>query len=132
MRDRRQLARETFAALNRRDFETFLSAFAPDAEWRPLRSSTEGPYRGHAGIRAYCDDTVEMFEHLRAELEEVHEDGDVMLAFGHLQAKGRGSGAPVELVIAWVFRFEGDHVVWAKSYADPDQAIAESGIDPRG
>jgi len=131
MTDRLELARETFAALNNRDVDRFIAAFAPDAEWWPLRSSTEGPYRGHDGIRAYFADTAEMFEHLRADLEEIHQGDDVMLAFGRLDAQGRGSGARVELVIAWVLRFGADDkVIWAKSFADRDDAIAECGLDP--
>ncbi len=130
MTDRLELARETFAALNNRDVDRFIAAFAPDAEWWPLRSSTEGPYRGHDGIRAYFADTAEMFEHLRADLEEIHQGDDVMLAFGRLDAQGRGSGARVELVIAWVLRFGADDkVIWAKSFADRDDAIAECGLD---
>jgi ketosteroid isomerase-like protein len=132
MTDRLEVARETFAALNRRDVEAFVARFAPDAEWRPLRSSTEGPYYGHAGLRAYFADTAEMFANLHAELDEAHQRGDVMLAFGRLEAKGRESGAAVELFIAWVFRFADDKVVWAKSFADRDEAIAECGFEPGG
>ena len=130
MGDRREQARDAFAALNRRDVETFVAAFAPEGEWWPLRSSTEGPYRGHDEIRAYFDDTAEMFERLHAHLEEIHERNDVMLAFGRLEAEGRESGARIELAMAWVLRFVGDRVVWAKSFADRDEAIAESGLDP--
>jgi len=130
MRDRSNLVRDAFDALNRRDAESFVAAFAADAEWWPLRSATEGPYRGHDGIRVYFHDTALMFEHLHAELREIHEGDDVVLAFGRLDAAGRGSGARVKLDIAWVVRFDGDRVVWAKSFADRDEAIAESGVDP--
>ena len=130
MGDRREQARDAFAALNRRDVETFVAAFAPEGEWWPLRSSTEGPFRGHDGIRAWFADTAEMFEHLHAEVDEVHERDDVVVAFGRLEAKGRESGASVELVISWVFRFADDKVIWAKSFADRDEAIAECGFEP--
>ena len=128
MVDRVELARTTFAALNRGDTEAFLQAFAPDAEWWPLRSSTEGPYRGHDGIRAWLDDTAETFEHFQAELEDVRDGDDVAVAFGRLSVKGRGSGAMVEVPIAWVYRFVEDKVVWAKSYSDRDEALAEAGL----
>ncbi len=130
MRDRLRMARENFAALNRGDVETVVAAFASDAEWWPLRSSTEGPYRGHDGIRAWFADTDEMFEHLRADLEEAYEHDDVVLAFGRLETKGRESGATIEFEIAWVFRFVDDEVVWARAYADRDEAIAECGWRP--
>jgi ketosteroid isomerase-like protein len=130
MPDRLEIVRESIAALNRRDVDTAVGVFASDSEWWPLRSSTEGPYRGHDGIRAWFADTDEMFEYLRAEVEEAHELGDVVLAFGRLEVKGRESGAAVELVISWVFRFAGDKVIWAKSFADRDEAIAECGFEP--
>jgi ketosteroid isomerase-like protein len=129
MTDRGELARTTFAAFNRRDIEAYLQAFAPDAEWWPLRSSTEGPYRGHDGIRAWVDDTAETFEHFQVELEDVREGDDVAVAFGRLSAKGRESGAPVDVAMAWVFRFVEDKVVWAKSYSDREEALAEAGLE---
>jgi ketosteroid isomerase-like protein len=130
MTDRLELARTTFAAFNRRDVETYVRAFAPDAGWWPLRSSTEGPYRGHDGLRAWFDDTAEMFEYLRAEVEDLHEQDDVVVAFGRLEVKGRGSGAAIDLPIAWVFRFIDDKVIWAKSFAEREEAIAVAGLDP--
>jgi ketosteroid isomerase-like protein len=129
MTDRVELARATFAAFNRRDVEAYLQAFAPDAEWWPLRSSTEGPYRGHDGIRAWVDDTAETFEHFQVELEDVREGDDVAVAFGRLTVKGRESGAMVEVSIAWVFRFVEDKVIWGKSYSDHEEALAEAGLD---
>src|SRR6267378_3744504 len=106
MPDRLEIVRQSIAALNRRDVDTAVGVFASDSE--------------------------EMFEYLRAEVEEAHELGDVVLAFGRLEVKGRESGAAVELVISWVFRFAGDKVIWAKSFADRDEAIAECGFEPPG
>jgi ketosteroid isomerase-like protein len=129
MTDRVALARETFAAFNRRDVDTYLRKFAPDAEWWPLRSSTEGPYRGHDGIRAWVNDTAETFDQFQVELEDVRECDDAALVFGRLSVRGRGSGATVDVSMAWVFRFVGDKVVWAKSYSDREEALAEAGLD---
>jgi ketosteroid isomerase-like protein len=131
MTDREELARTSMAAFNRRDVEAVVQTFAPDAEWWPLRSSTEGPYRGHDGIRAWFEDTAEMFEYLRAEVDDVDERGDVAVATGRLEVKGRGSGAAIEVPIAWVFRFAGEKVIWAKSYASREEALAEAGLESR-
>jgi len=127
MTDREELARTSMAAFNRRDVEVVVRTFADDAEWWPLRSSTEGPYRGHDGIRAWFEDTAEMFEYLRAEVDDIDERDDIVVAFGRLEVKGRGSGAAIEQPMAWVFRFAGDKVIWAKSYADREEALAEAG-----
>ena len=95
----------------------------------PLRSSTEGPYRGHDGIRAWLDDTAEVFDHLHVELDDVREGGDVAVAFGRLFVTGRESGATVDLPVTWVFRFLEDKVVWAKSYSEREEALAEAGLE---
>jgi ketosteroid isomerase-like protein len=129
MTDRVELARETFAAFNRRDVDTYLRSFAPDVEWWPLRSSTEGPYRGHDGIRAWVNDTAETFDRFQVELEEIRDGDDAALVFGRLSVRGRGSGATVDVSMAWVFRFVEDKVVWAKSYSDREDALAEAGLD---
>ena len=129
MTDRVELARTTFAAFNRRDIEACLQVFATDAEWWPLRSSTEGPYRGHDGILAWLDDTADTFDQFQVELEEVREGDDVAVAFGRLFVTGRESGATVDVPVAWVFRFVEDKVVWAKSYSDREEALAEAGLE---
>jgi ketosteroid isomerase-like protein len=130
MLDRAEMAREQLEAFNRRDVDSVVGVFAHDAEWWPLRSSTEGPYRGHEGIRAWFEDTAEMFDHFQVDVEDALEYDDVVVAFGRLALKGRGSGATAEVPIAWVFRFVGDKVVWGKSYSERREAFAEAGIEP--
>ncbi|MDQ1373000.1 MAG: SnoaL-like polyketide cyclase [Actinomycetota bacterium] len=129
MTDRLALARTAFAAFNRRDLETCLEVFGRDVEWWPLRSSTEGPYRGHDGIRAWFADTAETFDRLQIEVEDLREGDDLVLAHGWLSVKGRGSGAAVDVPVAWVFRVVEDKVVWGKSYSDREEALAEAGLD---
>jgi ketosteroid isomerase-like protein len=128
MTDRTEQARATIEAFSRRDVETVVESFARDGEWWPLRSATEGPYRGHDGMREWFADTAEQFAYMRATVHDVRAHGDAAVAFGQLQVKGRQSGAPIDLPIAWVFRFAGDKVVWAKSYTDQDEALAEAGL----
>ena len=129
MTDRVELALTTFAAFNRRDIDACLQVFATDAEWWPLRSSTEGPYRGHDGIRAWLDDTADTFDHFQVELEDVREGENVAVAFGRLFVTGRESGATVDVPVTWVFRFVEDKVVWAKSYSEREEALAEAGLN---
>jgi len=129
MSDWTELARNSIEAFNRRDLSAVLEYFARDAEWWPLRSATEGPYRGHDGIRAWFDDTAEQFEYMRATVDDVREHGDVVVVFGRLQIKGRQSGAPVDMPrITWLLRVVDDKVVWGKTYSDREEALAESGL----
>ena len=124
MTDRIEQVRAHIGAFNRRDVDAVVRSFAPDVEWWPLRSATEGPYRGHDGIREWFADTAEQFEYIRATVDELREQGDAVVASGELHVKGRQSGASIDQPITWVFRFAGDKVVWGKSYTDPDEAAA--------
>ena len=127
MGDRLAEARANIDAFNRRDIDAIVESFAPDVEWWPLRSATEGPYRGHDGIREWFADTAEQFEYIRATVDAVREDGDTVVVTGELEIKGRQSGASIGLPITWVFRYADDKVVWGKSYTDPNEATADMG-----
>ena len=127
MGDRVAEARANIDAFNRRDVDAIVATFAANVEWWPLRSATEGPYRGHEGIRDWFADTAEQFEYMRATVDEVREEGDAVVLSGELRVKGRQSGASIDQPITWIFRYAGDKVVWGKSYSDPDEAAADLG-----
>ena len=127
MGDRVAEARANIDAFNRRDVDAIVATFAANVEWWPLRSATEGPYRGHDGIRDWFADTAEQFEYMRATVDDVREEGDAVVLSGELRVKGRQSGASIDQPITWIFRYAGDKVVWGKSYSDPDEAAADLG-----
>jgi ketosteroid isomerase-like protein len=130
MTERTELVQEQMAAFNRRDVDAVMEVFAADVEWWPLRSSTEGPYRGHDGIRAWFDDTAQMFDELEAHVDDVVESDAVVVAVGRLSVRGRGSGAALEVPIAWVFRFLDDQIVWGKTFSEREEAYAAAGLKP--
>jgi ketosteroid isomerase-like protein len=132
MGDRVAEARANIDAFNRRDVDAIVATFAANVEWWPLRSATEGPYRGHDGIRDWFADTAEQFEYMRATVDEVREEGDAVVLSGELRVKGRQSGASIDQPITWIFRYAGDKVVWGKSYSDPDEAAADLGPHDTG
>ena len=120
------LAREAIREFNERDEATFAARFADDAEWWPLRSETEGAYRGPDGVRAWFRETDELFDYIRAELLGPTElISDALVSDGRLHVRGKGSGATAEIAITWAFRYDGDKVIWARAYADRAQALAD-------
>ena len=128
MADLLDIARERMEVFNRGDVEAFVEAFTDDAEWWPLRSETEGPYRGHEGIRAWFADTAETFESIHADVEAAHDVPSGVLSFGALEVKGRESKASVRVPIAWFFRFDGEKICWARAYGDRAAALQEAGV----
>jgi ketosteroid isomerase-like protein len=122
------VARGQMSAFNCGDVEAFVDQFTEDAEWLPLRSETEGPYRGHDGLRAWFADSAETFESLHADVDSAHEVPGGVIAFGALDVKGRGSHAAVRVPIAWYFRLRGDKIRWARAYSDRAAALRDAGV----
>jgi hypothetical protein len=82
-------------AFNRRDLGAYLALTDPEVEFTPYEVSVQGgePYRGHAGVRTWWEESFAVFPDLRAELYEVRELGDRTFARGRLRGQGAGSGA---------------------------------------
>ncbi len=94
-------------AFERRDLDAFLMVFDQDAEFTPRSVQADGgaPYRGHDGIRRWWEGMFSVFSDYQAEVEDVQDLGDVMLARARLRGHGMESGAPIEQtqwhVIEW-------------------------------
>jgi hypothetical protein len=92
-------------AYNARDPEAFVAVWSADCEWHPfLTARVEGDpgYHGHNGMRAWFEDTDEMFADPHVELDQFKEIKGRVVAFGHMTAKGRGGGTEVNNEVAWV------------------------------
>ena len=57
-----ELVREVHDGWNRGETAVRRDIWHPDVEFLPLRSATEGEYRGLSGVEAYFRDTLEVFE----------------------------------------------------------------------
>src|SRR5215216_4819188 len=92
-----EIVREAFAAFNRGDFETTISAFDPEAEWIPYLSALEGTvFRGRAAIlRIWNDINDNLGGSLRLEPQELLDRGDQVIAV--VEASGSGTGSGVEV-----------------------------------
>ena len=105
-----------------------LAGFDPDVEWYPLRSETEGAYRGHDGIRKWLDETDELFEHSHAYIDEASWQGDdAILAQGRIDLQGKSSGAPIQLPTTWVFRVRDEKLLRGRAFTDRSAALRELG-----
>jgi len=81
---------------------------APEIEFvSPLTQVRGRPYRGYDDARQWLSDVNDQFERWSYEIEEIREEGDVVLATGRVRLQGRASG--VELV---------QNVVWRAGFAD--------------
>ena len=93
-------------AANRRDVDALLEVMDPQVEWHPVLQVSVGGeatvYRGHRGIQEMVRDADGVWAELRYELPEIQDLGDRIVAIGSIHARGKESGAAVELHFAVV------------------------------
>ena len=65
---------------------------ADDVEAFPILAGMEGGYRGHDGIRRWWTGPLGAFPDFSAEVVELRDLGDSILAVLHIRGHGAGSG----------------------------------------
>jgi ketosteroid isomerase-like protein len=124
------LVRRALEAFPRGDMEEMLSFMDPEGEFHSaIVGGAEGNvYWGHEGFRRWYADSFESFEELQNEWTEFRDLGDRVLAFGHVQARGRESGVEINSPMGWVFTVRGGKLVKAEGFLDPAQAREAAGL----
>ena len=102
-----ELGRDLFEAANRRDFDTILLGYAPDAVWDMNPLGGLGTFEGHPAIRGFLEDWHANYEELEIAPEEILDLGNGVI-FSVIAQKGRpvGSSGDVQqrqaIVVVWV------------------------------
>jgi ketosteroid isomerase-like protein len=107
-----------------------LSYVDPDGELHSaIVGGAEGNvYRGHEGFRRWVADSFESFEEVRNEWSEYRDLGSRVLAFGHVKARGRGSGMELDSPMGWVFTVRRGKVVKAEGFLSRAEALEAAGL----
>ena len=123
-------ARQVAEAWNRSDLETadalLEGRLAPDFEYHPLY--LDQVYRGNEGARQVRADLNETWEDYRSEVEEVVDLGEHVLVLQHITARGVGGGVPIDWRAAMLARFQGEKVLWLKSFRSKQEALEAVGL----
>ena len=88
-------------------------------------------FRGHDGFRSWFAETMESFEELSTELTEYRDLGDRVVAFGHIHARGRGSGLEIDSPTGWVFTVRRGKMVRAEGFLSRAEALEAAGLRSR-
>ena len=120
-----------------RDAEPFRDLIDPEFEFAPhITGGHEGvEFRGFEGLLSFVRVQAETWEGLRAELSEMRENGDVVVALGTIRARGRASGVDVEEPTVWLCRIRDGRILRLEAHAARDPArvawaLAEAGLPP--
>jgi ketosteroid isomerase-like protein len=82
---------------------------SPEIEFvSPLTDVRGRPYRGYEDGRRWLSDIADQFERWEYEIEEIHEEGDAVIATGVVHVQGRASGLALEQPATWVIHFADD------------------------
>jgi ketosteroid isomerase-like protein len=124
-----EITRRLYDAWNRRDVEGMLANLDPEIEWRPHLANVSGmPARGYDEVRELLAEFHENWETLRLEIEELFESGEQVVTFVHVLARGRESGAELELSPAHHLVFRNGLLLSITTYLERADALAAAGI----
>jgi ketosteroid isomerase-like protein len=114
---------------NRRDIRPLLETSHPEAEWYPFTAQVEGDeaYHGHDGLRQWWANVDAAFEEFQANIEEVRDLGDTVLALGHLRTRFR-SGVTLDTAIGWLTCYRDGLAVWSRAYQSHAEALEAAGL----
>lgn len=105
-----EVVREAQESWNRGETAVREEIWHPDVEFLPLRSATEGGYRGVSGIEAFVSDTLAVFEKFEVNYEYA-DLGDQVLAWGTIHLRARGSGLETDIQTGGLFDFRDGKIV---------------------
>jgi ketosteroid isomerase-like protein len=112
------------AAAANQDIPASLALVDPDVVWIPLRATTEGEYRGHAGFERFVADTSATFESFEPRFAYRELTPDRVLAWGEISVRGRGSGAETEVRTGGVFELRDGRIARWQDFGSKEGALA--------
>jgi ketosteroid isomerase-like protein len=118
------------SAVGQRDVAAFLDVTDPAVEWHTSLSviSEGGAYHGHEGVHQYIRDLDEAFESFEVTLDDVFALGEVAMAVGRVDYRGKASGVEQTEQFGWIVRFHESQVIYLRAFRDPEQALAAVGL----
>jgi hypothetical protein len=102
----------------------------PEVEFTPYEVWVQGgePYRGHAGVRRWWEESLAVFPDLRAEVYEIRDFGDRTFACGRLHGQGAGSGASIERAMWLANEWRDKKTVWWCAFGSEAEAIEAASL----
>lgn len=131
-RENVEVVRRVYEAADRRDSATVLALYDPEVELDVSRTFGDvmgrDLYRGHDGLRELFRDWHEAWENIEYDYEELIDAGDRVVALVTRRARGRASGADVELKLALVWTLRDGKAVQVVWYPTREEALEAVGL----
>jgi len=123
------LVRRLVDAFNERDAEEFAQVTTDDFEWSTSVMAVEGEiFLGREGIETYFSRMRDAWDEFKAEIDSYRDLGERVLISGQIEARGRGSGAPVAAPLDILYDFRDGRISRMSSFLDHDEAMRAAGL----
>jgi ketosteroid isomerase-like protein len=130
MSESADLVRAFYAAAAEGD-PAAMDVFAPDVEFRmPDVLPHGGTIRGREALAGYFGEVRGRWEDFRADLDDLVDGGDRVVALGRFCGRPRASGRDVEVPFALVWTLRDGHAVRVDEYTDT--ALLLDALRPAG
>ena len=128
-----EIAERATEALRLRDLDALGRLLTPDCEIVPFRADVEQTiFRGPDALSTWFAAVDEAWESMTSETESIREGPDWVLGFVRLRARGRESGAELDVPAAGVYRFRDGLITAIRIYTNRADALADLGLAPEG
>jgi ketosteroid isomerase-like protein len=109
------------------DTEAFGDTLHPELEWFPIDENRGRLYGIEAALRNR-NEWLDTWDEHRFELDELAAEGDDVVVLVHITARGKISGAAVDVRFYAHFKLRDDKVVYIYDHADRTEALKAAGL----
>lgn len=128
-RENVDLALLLYEVFNRRDLDGALALMDDAVEIEPRLGALEGNYRGHEGVRQWWANLLDFLPDYTAEVEELHDLGEMTL--GRIRGRGHGAASAAPVVETWwqSIRWRDGKCIWWRNFATEAEALEAMGLE---
>jgi ketosteroid isomerase-like protein len=125
-----EIVRQYFSAHDRGGSDGIAEFWHPDISWRAAEGALDdvGLMEGPDAMRDYYRQWEETFEDIRAEVEELIDAGDQVVAVVRGIGRMKESDAEVDIRYAIVFTIRGGKIATGREYFTREEALEAAGL----
>jgi ketosteroid isomerase-like protein len=125
-----EIVRRCFAAYDSGGWDALAEFWHPDIDWRAVEGYLDdvGLIRGPDELRQYYEQWEETFDAVRAEIEELIEADDQVVAVLRNVGRMKDSDAEIDIRYAAVVSIRDGKIAGGREYATREQALEAAGL----
>ena len=127
--DNVRVVREAFDAYLRGDEAGMLALTSPEVVVRQFPDQLDvHDFHGHDGVRQVMAEWIGAWEDWKIELLAAREMGDVVLATARQRGRGKGSGAPIDSEVTFIFTLRDSRIARWQMFHTEQEALEAVGL----